>query len=272
MIKDKEARRRRRTGLLLGLPAVLGVSVLVGANLAPAAGTPPLRVNATATTVTLTAGDTATYDVKLTRGSERGVVAFTAADLPPAATASFSPASTTRDGSTLTITTDGDGRDGTFTPAGDYAIVVRATGPDAVAGAVVRLKVQSRPIPATGSPVRVSGTLDTVLRPGVGGGLNLSLSNPNSAAVRVSAISVRFTDLRAPNATPARPCTFADFEIVAYAGPAFTLTPNATRTLSQLRVPAAQWPQVRMRDTALNQDGCQGATVNFTYGAEGRSA
>lgn len=274
MTEATEERRRRRAGLFLGLLALLVIGLVAGltASLATGASTPPLRVNSTPSTVVLTAGADATYAVRLTRGSERGAVAFSVADLPPAATATFSPASTTGDTSTLTITTDGDSTDGTVTPAGDYDIVLRATGPDAVAGAIVRLKVQSAAMPGTNDLVRVSGTLGTVLRPGAGAGLNLSLTNPSGSAVRLSSVNVSLASLSAPRANTARPCTLADFEVLPYGGPAITLTPGQTRTLAQLDVPAAQWPQVRMRNTSVNQDGCQDSTVSFSYGVTGRTA
>ncbi len=209
MTEEKDERRRRRAAFFLGLLALLGVSVLIGAALAPAAGNPPLRVKATRTTVVLTAGD--------------------------------------------------------------YNVVLRGTGQDAVAGAVVRLKVQSESMAGTGGLVQVSGTLGTVLRPGAGAGLNLSLTNPNGAGVRISGVSATLASVSAPRASAGRPCTLADFEVLPYTGSAVTLTPRQTRSLEQLDVPAAQWPQVRMRNTSSNQDGCQGATVTFTYGVEGRS-
>lgn len=272
MTEEKDKRRRRRAGLLLGLLAFLGVSILIGAALAPAADTPPLRVNATPTTIALTAGESGTYDITLSRGSERSMVAFTAADLPPAATASFSPATTVGDTTKLTITTDGDDRDGTVTPAGTYDIVLRATGSRSVAGTLVRLKVQKQAIASLGDVVRVSGTLGTVLRPGAGASIDATLTNPSRTAVRINSVSVTLSGLTAPNATAARPCTLADFEMVGYSGPAFTLTPGESRSFSQLGIPAAQWPQVRMRNTSVNQDGCQRATVTWTYNVEGRTS
>jgi hypothetical protein len=268
--EEKDERRRRGVGLFLGL-AILTVSVVVGAAFALAANTLPLRLNATATTVVLTAGDTATYNLVLSRGSERGPVDFTATNLPPATTATFSPVRTSGDTTTFTVRTDGDPTDGSFTPPGDYDIVLRATGRAADAGAVVRLKVQGDPMAGPGAPIRLSGSLDTVLRPGHGGVVNVSLTNPNNAAVRVTTVTASLSSLTAPRATAAHPCTLADFELVPYTGPGFMLMPRQTRTLAQLGVPTDQWPQVRMRDTALNQDGCQGATVSFSYGVTGRS-
>jgi hypothetical protein len=272
--EDQDQRRHRRAGVFLGLLALstTGVLAVVFATLAPATNTPPLRVNTTPDTVVVTAGQTARYDVELTRGSERGPVAFTVANLPAASSATFSPATTTGDGSTLVITTDGDDRDGTLTPAGTYDIVLRATGPDAVAGAVLRLKVQSQAAASLGDAVRISGSLATGLRPGTGAGIDLRLANPGRTAVRIDAVSVALAGVTAPRATAEHPCTLADFATVAYTGPALTLAPGATRTLSQLHVSAAQWPQVRMRNSSVNQDGCQTAVVTFTYGVEGQSA
>lgn len=267
MIEGKH-QQRRRAGLLLGLLMSVGGTAFASATLASA--TPPLRLNATATTVVLTAGETATYTLTLTRGSERGPVAFAASGLPPATTASFSPPTTSGNTSTLTLRTDGDATDGSFTPAGDYDIALRATGANAGAAAVVRLKVQDGP-GATGL-VQVAGTLGTLLRPGAGDTLNLRLTNPNAGTIHLSTVTVTLAGVTAPRATAARPCTVADFDVVPYAGPSLTLMPRQTRTLAEFGVPAGQWPQVRMRNTSLNQDGCQGATVSLSYGVTGRSA
>jgi len=47
--------------------------------------------------------------------------------------------------------------------------------------------------------------------------------------------------------------------------------PPGTKTLSQLGYTGAQLPSIRMLDRPLNQDGCRGATLNFTYSGSAQS-
>jgi hypothetical protein len=60
--------------------------------------------------------------------------------------------------------------------------------------------------------------------------------------------------------------------LAPYAGPELLLPAGTTRTLSDLGVPAAELPAVRMLNTSENQDGCKNATLRYTYSATGRVA
>jgi hypothetical protein len=40
---------------------------------------------------------------------------------------------------------------------------------------------------------------------------------------------------------------------------------SSTRTLAELGVPAAQWPQISIIDLPTNQDGCRTASVTLAY-------
>jgi hypothetical protein len=120
---------------------------------------------------------------------------------------------------------------------------------------------------AKGTPANftISGTVSGQLYPGAPAKpLNLTLSNPNSSSLTVTSLAVSPQSVSAPAATSVHPCTVSDFGGTAYSGSGFTLPPG-TNTLQQLGVPQAQWPTVSMPDTHLNQDGCKGATVTFSY-------
>lgn len=274
MTEEQDERRRRRAGLLLGLLALtgIGVTAVLTATLATGASTPPLRLAVTPAGVLVTAGDTATYQISLLRGSERGAVDFTVAELPTGATAAFAPSTTTGDATTLTITTDGDDTDGVVTPAGEYDVVVRATGEDAVAGTTVHLAVQSGTLTGDATPVALSGSLTTALVPGSSERIDVRLRNAGDRAITLTSLGMALDAVTAPRSSAARPCDAGDFAITDYAGPSLTLGAGQAATLSELGVPTAQWPLVRMLNTSANQDGCQNATLNFRYRATGSEA
>lgn len=233
---------------------------------------PPLRLSITPDSVSVTVGDQARYDVALLRGSERGPVTFTATDLPAGATAEFAPATTDGAATVLTIRTDGDATDGSVTPAGDYRVVVRATGDDAAVGATVALKVQNGTFIGTDNGVRAEGSLVTPLSPGSSGPLDVALTNPNPETVTLTGLTIGLDSVSAPNAAAARPCIVADFAVGPYTGPGLQLAAGATATLSQLGVAATDWPTVSMRNTASNQDDCQRAVLRFTLVLTGQTA
>ena len=49
-----------------------------------------------------------------------------------------------------------------------------------------------------------------------------------------------------------------------------TLPPQATTSLSALSVPSTQWPQVGLRNTSVNQNGCKGASLTLEFSASGK--
>ncbi|WP_156870067.1 hypothetical protein [Sporichthya polymorpha] len=268
MTEQTEERRRRRGAVLLGLLALLLTGVFAFlASLATGAAAPPLRIAVEPGAVVLGDQRSAEYALTLLRGSEVGPVTFTAAALPPFASAQFTPATTSGVSSTLVVTVDEK-----FTPAGDYDIVVRATGNDAVAGTTVRLTLRPAASAAPGLPLTLTGLPATTLRPGITAPIDVELTNNNATDLAVEALGVDLAIAAAPNATGRLVCTVADFDVTPYTGPTLTLPAGTTRTLSELGIPAAQWPRVRMLNTPVNQDGCKNAALRFTYGATGRAS
>lgn len=94
--------------------------------------------------------------------------------------------------------------------------------------------------------------------------IDLSLRNPNGYPLRVTQIMLRVRAVIAPHATPALPCTTADFATTNYTSHTF-VAPSGSSTLGRDHVPRTQWPTVAMLDRPVNQDGCMGATLELAY-------
>lgn len=114
----------------------------------------------------------------------------------------------------------------------------------------------------------ISGDLDTTLYPGGSGAVDLALTNITAGELTVGEITVSIAGI---TTQPQRQCLVEDF-VLTQLDPTlqFTLPPNATRTLTQLGVPAAGLPRVAMTNTPVNQDGCKNSTVNLAFA--GRAA
>jgi hypothetical protein len=107
-----------------------------------------------------------------------------------------------------------------------------------------------------------------VLAPGApSAAVDLAITNPFTAAMTVTALGVSVTG------TSISACAVGNYDVTAYSGPfPLTIPPGTTRTLSQLGVPRAQWPQVQMLNLPANQDACKGATVQLHYSGTGSGA
>jgi hypothetical protein len=121
---------------------------------------------------------------------------------------------------------------------------------------------------ATGS-FGISGNLTATLAPGVSGPLNLSFSNPYnfSGGLKITSVTVTVQQATVKGGHANPDCVGPDNIGVTQASftPPITVPRNSTRSLSDLGVPPAQWPQIAMRNLATNQDACKGTTFNFTY-------
>jgi hypothetical protein len=113
---------------------------------------------------------------------------------------------------------------------------------------------------------RITGDLTTPLSPGAGEPLDLGLANAGSTDLSISGLAVNIAGVSAPRADSSHPCSPADFEITQFSGTyGFVLPVSGSIRLSSLGIPPAAWPAVDMLDTALNQDGCKGATLSFGF-------
>ena len=127
------------------------------------------------------------------------------------------------------------------------------------------------PTPASGPKLLIGGNLHASLAPGRSEPLDAKLANPFDVDVEVTSIDIAIVDLNAPNATPALPCDLNDFDVRSYAGPPIRLRTGNVRSLEEMGIPRDRWPVLTMLDRPVNQDGCKGAAVIFSYAATARS-
>ena len=225
-----------------------------------------LALASTPASLSLAAGSSGVYDLGLTRTNLTGPVGFTVAGLPPGVTAVFAPASTSGSTSSLQLSVDPSAKATTAT------LAIGASGQDATgatrsASASVQLAILSSPKAFT-----LAGTIAPGIAPGVTQPVGLSISNPNNQALSVTNLSVTLTGVTRTATAVAKnlPCTVADFAVAQYSGPyPQTVAAGGTASLASLGVPTSQWPKITMLDTAANQDGCKGATLQLAYSGSG---
>ena len=101
--------------------------------------------------------------------------------------------------------------------------------------------------------------------------LNLTFSNPNDDAVAVSILTVAIVSVTAPNASAGFPCSTADYSVTQFSGffPV-AVPPGSSSSLQSIGYPQSAWPAVKMLETGVNQNGCEGATVNLAFSAVGQ--
>ena len=126
------------------------------------------------------------------------------------------------------------------------------------------------PAPTTNTTFTIGGDATEEFSPGVTVSLDLEITNPHDRPLAVRDLRVWVMRLKSPNADEAHPCGARDYAFVqAPATPALIVAANSTLPLSRLGLDPASWPQVTMLDLPVNQDGCQGATLEFRYAASG---
>lgn len=212
-------------------------------------------------------GDSVNYSVSLTSTNGfSGSVTPTVSGLPASTTAAFAPASVTLAAGksatvTLTVATSAS------TPDGKAELTIAtAAGASQAAAVVVQLFVQ-----ASKKTFRIYGNLDTPLAPGATAPLNLSFANPHNKSLALTSLAVSIAGItRTPAAVAAAlPCTAEDYVVTNYGGTYPLTVPTGSSSLQSLRIAPALWPQIAMLDTAQNQDGCKGATLQLDYSGAG---
>jgi hypothetical protein len=195
--------------------------------------------------------------------------------------------STRRSSSTLTVTTSRGIAPGSYrltlrATAGKLTkstsltmtvAILRANGQTPVATAPTGVATSGALGTGTGTasvqspPFTIVGNAGSPLEPGVGAPIDLQIINPNSSPLVLTGLTAGVRTLTAPAATASLPCTLADFSVQQYSGSlALTVPASSTRSLAQLGVPVAQWPQISIIDRPTNQDGCKGASLTLAYG------
>lgn len=241
--------------------------------------------------VTLTPGSSVRLTVAIRRRHLNGPVKLTVVSkLPRGLTARFAPGRTRGKRSVLTV------RAATRLRVGRYVLRVQATARRMKRITRLVVTVVKRGGTTTGTitgggtapgptsnagPVGGSGTADIgasmsisggpaqALEPGMSQPIDLVLHNSTSSSISLSTLTAAVSQVSAPRATAVLPCTASDFSMQQYSG-AFPLVvvAGATVSLQQLGVPEAEWPAISMVDSSTDQDGCQGASVSLTYGAD----
>jgi hypothetical protein len=116
----------------------------------------------------------------------------------------------------------------------------------------------------------ISGDLAEPVYPGEMVPLDLTFTNEHGEALLVADLIVTVEAVDAPNATTRLPCSVDDFIVEQLDDIELRVAAGQTRSLTELDIDRADWPQVGMLDTASNQDGCKAATLELTYTASGR--
>jgi len=119
-----------------------------------------------------------------------------------------------------------------------------------------------------GSATTDAGTADltvtqvsapTNMAPGVpAGSFAVDVTNNANATVKVNQVVVSISSITAPNADATHTCTAADYSLSG------TLTTGAA-SLAKNGVAHFTGGSLGFNNTANNQDGCKGATVNLAY-------
>ncbi len=116
-------------------------------------------------------------------------------------------------------------------------------------------------------PFAITGNVEGPLQLGVPQPIDLRITNPNTSPLVITDLTASVAAVSAPRATPSLPCTLRDFSIQAFSGTLpLTVPASSTRSLAELGVPAAQWPQISIIDLPTNQDGCRAASLTLAYG------
>jgi hypothetical protein len=159
-----------------------------------------------------------------------------------------------------------------FLSAGTHEFEVRAVDAAGNIGDFNAWKWTISGLSSGGQNFTISGNTVSSLYPGGGtSNLDLSLRNPNSVTIYLSSLSVALPSITAPNAHGGLTCPPSDFVLTQYTGGFPIVLPPGTKTLSQLGFARAQMPSITMVDRPLNQDGCKGATLNFSYSGNAQS-
>jgi hypothetical protein len=202
-------------------------------------------------------GEVASFAVRIRHANRHKVRLSVVGGLPQGATASLRPRWTRKSTASLTIDT-------ADAPSGGHRLRLLARSGARRATAAANLVITT---PRGGNAnFLIGGDLSGFLIPGLTEPIDLALTNPGSAEISITELLVSIESIAAPQADQTHPCTLDDFSVTQFSGAyGFTVGPSETSTLSALGFPEEQMPQVTMLDRPLNQNGCKGASLGFSY-------
>jgi hypothetical protein len=156
--------------------------------------------------------------------------------------------------------------------AGTHEFDVRAIDGAGNIGTYTGWKWTINGLSSGGQPFTIGGSSSSRLYPGGStASINLSLTNPNSVTIYITHMTVSLTSITKPNANATHPCTASDFSLTQYTGGFPITVPPGTKTLLQLGYAPGALPSITMLNRPVNQDGCKGATLTFTYAGSAQS-
>jgi hypothetical protein len=213
------------------------------------------------TSVTTTAGSSATYNVSIVRHNFGAMINLSVyAGLPAGATAAFNPDRTTGTGSVLTVATSAS------TPPGTYRLTLKGqTGNSPVHLQLVNvLLVISQP---QGMDFTIAGSASGVLYPGgAARSIPLTISNPNSVPIYVTSLTVTPVLSNLPAGCDAG--AFQANQSNVSSTNTVTVPANGSTTLPAGTVSA---PTIRLSKTPTNQDACRNASFTLSFAGSAHS-
>lgn len=217
----------------------------------------------------VTQGTSASYNVVVQpTGGFSGNVALSISGLPTGATAAFSPPIVAVGPGSSPVTLDVSTT--SATPLGTYSLSLKGSSGTLQTAVVV---VVSLTVTAgQHQTFTISGDPAGLLAPGYAVSIDLHLAIPGNAGLSLTGLTVSITGVTRTAQAVAnnRPCSPSDYAVTQFSGSYPFTAPPGNSSLSGSGVPAAQWPQIRMLNTSLNQDGCKGATLQLSYSGTGQ--
>ena len=125
-------------------------------------------------------------------------------------------------------------------------------------GPIVGMAVAQTPTPDTVQSFTIAGALEGPLLPGRSQRINVQITNPTSSPITITSVTTTL-------GTSSRGCDPSNFTVAQGFTRPVTVGADTTSTLSSLGVDRSNWPDVTMRDTATNQDGCKQVVLEFDY-------
>lgn len=226
------------------------------APLTIAAATPSsFTLTVTNDNVNTTQGEIGVFAISISRRNLTASISFSVTGTPPGATATFTPASTTGNSTTLQVATS------PTTPLGSYTVTVKGTAGSITSTVPAHFSVSAA---KQGKNFTIGGDVTQPLAPGVTAPINLSLSNPNNQTLQVSSLAVTV------RATSRSSCGVDNFSVRQFTGTYPIAVPaNSTRTLAQLGVQTSKMPALTFIDKPVNQDACKNVTLTLGYAGTG---
>ncbi|MFK4297491.1 hypothetical protein ABH924_002641 [Arthrobacter sp. GAS37] len=220
------------------------------------------------TSRSVTQGGTASYNVVVkATGGFTGSVSLSVSGLPANTSASFSPTTVTIGPGASPVDLNVSAT--SSTAPGTFSLSLKgSSGTVQSAVVVVSLTVTA----VQHQPFSISGGPTGLLGPGYTVPIDLQLANPNNVSLSVTNLIVFITGITRTAEAVAnnRPCNPSDYAVTQFSGSYPFIAPPGRSSLSGRGVPAAQWPQIKMLNTSLNQDGCKGATLQLSYSGSGQ--